>query len=67
MLYLTFKGWKVSGTFVYALLCTHYELVESVKYVIPFGLVVRISGSHPGGPGSIPGMGTIFYIQILVY
>ena len=26
--------------------------------VVPFDLVVRISGSHPGGPGSIPGMGT---------
>ena len=25
---------------------------------IPYCLVVRISGSHPGGPGSIPGMGT---------
>ena len=25
---------------------------------IPFGLVVRIPGFHPGGPGSIPGMGT---------
>ena len=24
---------------------------------IPFGLVVRISGSHPGGLGLIPGMG----------
>ena len=24
---------------------------------IPYCLVVRIPGSHPGGPGSIPGMG----------
>ena len=24
----------------------------------PCGLVVRIPGSHPGGPGSIPGVGT---------
>ena len=23
----------------------------------PFGLVVRIPGFHPGGPGSIPGVG----------
>ena len=28
--------------------------------VVPFGLVVRIPGFHPGGPGSIPGMGTTF-------
>ena len=27
---------------------------------IPYGLVARISGSHPGGPGSIPGMGKLF-------
>ena len=25
-----------------------------------YGLVVRISGSHPGGPGSIPGNGKLF-------
>ena len=25
--------------------------------IIPHGLVVRISGFHPGGPGSIPGAG----------
>ncbi len=25
------------------------------------GLVVRISGSHPGGPGSIPGVGNLFF------
>ena len=24
---------------------------------LPHGLVVRISGFHPGGPGSIPGAG----------
>ena len=28
---------------------------------LPYGLVVRIPGFHPGGPGSIPGVGTIFY------
>ena len=27
---------------------------------IRYGLVVRISGSHPGGPGSIPGNGILF-------
>ena len=25
---------------------------------LPYGLVVRIPGFHPGGPGSIPGVGT---------
>ena len=27
---------------------------------IPHGLMARIPGSHPGGPGSIPGVGNIF-------
>jgi hypothetical protein len=27
---------------------------------LPYGLVVRITGFHPVGPGSIPGMGIIF-------
>ena len=26
------------------------------------GLVVRIPGFHPGGPGSIPGIGTTFFL-----
>ena len=29
---------------------------------VPCGLVVRIPGFHPGGPGSIPGMGDFFDI-----
>ena len=41
----------------------------------PFGLVVRIPGFHPGGPGSIPGMGTfsfssfgfLFFLQLYTY
>ena len=32
----------------------------STAYKIRYGLVVRISGSHPGGPGSIPGNGIFF-------
>merc|ERR1712101_16802 len=37
-----------------------------VKFMNPvvnvrYGLVVRIPGSHPGGPGSIPGNGNPFY------
>ena len=27
---------------------------------VRYGLVVRIPGSHPGGPGSIPGNGKLF-------
>ena len=31
-------------------------------YIFRCGLVVRIPGFHPGGPGSIPGIGTtLFY------
>uniref|UniRef100_A0A0K0G5A0 Uncharacterized protein n=1 Tax=Strongyloides venezuelensis TaxID=75913 RepID=A0A0K0G5A0_STRVS len=29
---------------------------------LPYGLVVRIRGFHPRGPGSIPGMGIPFGI-----
>ena len=29
-------------------------------FAVPCGLVARIPGFHPGGPGSIPGMGRNF-------
>ena len=29
--------------------------------VFPYGLAVRIPGSHPGGPGSTPGMGILLF------
>lgn len=32
------------------------------SYGIPYGLMVRIFGFHPDGPGSIPGMG-IFLVS----
>ena len=32
---------------------------------LPYGLVVRIPGFHPGGPGSIPGVGR--YSSFAVY
>ena len=32
------------------------EIEQQLRY----GLVVRIPGSHPGGPGSIPGNGKCF-------
>ena len=31
-----------------------------IQYVIRHGLGVRIAGSHPAGPGSIPGVGIPF-------
>ena len=34
---------------------------------LPHGLVVRIPGSHPGGPGSIPGVGKFFFLVALRY
>ena len=33
-----------------------------VIHILRYGLVVRISGSHPGGPGSIPGNGILFSV-----
>ena len=30
-----------------------------------YGLVVRIPGSHPGGPGSIPGNGIFFISHVI--
>ncbi|KZS01806.1 Uncharacterized protein APZ42_001427 [Daphnia magna] len=35
-------------------------MIKSLELLIPYCLVVRIPGSHPGGPGSIPGMGNYF-------
>ena len=37
-----------------------YVLSYIISNVVLHGLVVRIPGFHPGGPGSIPGLGTIF-------
>ena len=34
-------------------------------FVIPYGLVVRIPGFHPGGPGSTPGMWSSNFSQFL--
>ncbi len=33
------------------------ERKECLNTHFPYGLAVRISGFHPGGPGSTPGMG----------
>ena len=43
-----------NGTFNSKCLLTDYN------NHIPDGLGVRIPGFHPGGPGSIPGLGALF-------
>ena len=35
---------------------------ELKEYLLRHGLVVRIAGSHPAGPGSIPGAGTQYFL-----
>ena len=34
---------------------------------LPYGLAVRIPGFHPGGPGSTPGMGTLYLFFLNMY
>ena len=43
----------------------HENMRDFIKgwFSIPDGLGVRIPGFHPGGPGSIPGLGGIFMIR----
>ena len=51
-------------------MCVFSELVavlKGIKYDLPFGLVVRISGFHPEGPGSIPGVGIPFWIFLFLF
>ena len=43
-----------------------YDACGLVCY-IPYCLVVRISGFHPEGPGSIPGMGIFFSMKFLSF
>ena len=40
--------------------------VFSLSASLPYGLVVRIPGFHPGGPGSIPGVGTFLKAHIII-
>ena len=35
-----------------------HRYIHVYTHTFPYGLVVRIPGFHPGGPGSIPGVGT---------
>ena len=34
------------------------SICKILTWFIPYGLVARIPGFHPGGSGSIPGMGS---------
>lgn len=38
-----------------------YSLVRTLFVSLRYGLGVRIAGSHPAGPGSIPGNGNLFF------
>ena len=43
------------------------ELIDSdfsISHQIRHGLVARIAGSHPAGPGSIPGAGNMFLAHL---
>ena len=42
---------------------TIYNNLLTNVVIIRYGLVVRISGSHPGGPGSIPGIGKVLFCE----
>ena len=37
-----------------------------LPYLIRHGLGVRIAGSHPAGPGSIPGAGTFNFFHVIL-
>ena len=41
---------------------------QFLRYRLPYGLVVRIPGFHPGGPGAIPGVGIcVFFFPFLLF
>ena len=42
-----------------------YDTARLAWYQVPDGLGVRIPGFHPGGPGSIPGLGAFFLIELV--
>ena len=39
-----------------------FSFINRIFLSLPHGLVVRIAGSHPAGPGSIPGGGIILLV-----
>ena len=50
---VSFLGWQVS---IFDFVLNNFSKWW-LGNTVPYCLVVRIPGSHPGGPGSIPGMG----------
>ena len=44
-----------------------YDTARLTWYQVPDGLGVRIPGFHPGGPGSIPGLGVFFGILFFLH
>ena len=42
-----------------------YLQYKTYSSQVPDGLGVRIPGFHPGGPGSIPGLGVFFLVTLL--
>ena len=48
MIYMTFQNENKTAIYPH------------LKFNIPRGLMARIPGFHPGGPGSIPGVGVPF-------
>ena len=40
--------------------------IKCCGHAFPYGLVVRIPGFHPGGPGSIPGVGRSAFYPFLI-
>ena len=43
------------------------KLLQDLFLEVPYGLVVRIRGFHPRGPGSIPGMGNCFQLLSFIF
>ena len=42
------------------------QLLHIKQHLIRYGLVARISGFHPEGPGSIPGIGDSFFLIFFI-
>ena len=45
----------------------YYINLYSQDHVIPHGLMARILGFHPRGPGSIPGVGDLNFFHLNMY
>ena len=52
---------QISKALTQRLIFLYGLMYNSFYNCFPRGLAVRISGFHPGGPGSIPGVGNPFY------